>query len=116
MNAEEKTRSPFAKIALRMAWFSLFLAVAPFIVGTVMRASHMHSAGQALAVVWGTFIANTFVLAPVTALVAGAGFIHVLRNRSSVCGMGPLTVALCIIVVSAGSGFLLLRAIFEASM
>ena len=116
MNPEEKTTSPFAKIALRMAWFSLFLAVAPFVVGTVLRATRMHSAGRALAVVWGTFIANTFVLAPVTALVAIAGFVHVLRNRFSVCGVGPLAAALCIIVVSAGGGLLLLRAIFEASM
>lgn len=116
MKTEEKTRSPFAKIALRMAWFSLFLAVAPFVAGTVLRATHMHSAGRALAVVWGTFIANAFIVAPVTVLVVIAGFVHVLRNRSSVCGVGPLVAALCIIVVPAGGGFLLLRAIFEASM
>jgi len=61
MTPEEKMKSPFARVALAMACFSVIVALLPLPIGIITRmASGEHSPGRALAVVWAAFLANTW--------------------------------------------------------
>lgn len=117
MTLEEKTTSPFARVALAMACFTIVVALLPLPVGIISRmVSGEHFPGRALAIVWAAFIVNTFVLAPVTLLVIIVGFVHVLRSRHTLSGVGLLTGSLIMAIVSAGGCFWLVRGVFANAM
>lgn len=100
-----------------MAVLSVVVMLAPLLFGIMARmVSAGHNNGRALAVVWAAFIANTFIVMPLTLLVIVAGFIHVIRSRQTVSGLWPLTGSLAIVMVSVGGGFWLIRSLFQAAM
>jgi len=105
MNSDQIIRSPYAKIAYRLAWISVFISLFPLLAGNILRAIDPlgHSPLGQIPVPLHTSIANVFVFVPATVIAVVAGLIHVIRCESSVPGKGRLLLSLCMVFAT---GFL----------